>query len=111
MAPESRRIYQCQKEPAARIITIIAILCFSQRQNTCTGLQTTLSLYLHSKGVKHLQIEFLDQLGLIVSYNTIIRVFKEQSDWAAVQVKGMGWLALTYGIQAVAATPNDHLVE
>ena len=37
MAPEARRKYQRQKEPAARIVTIISILCFSQRQNTCTS--------------------------------------------------------------------------
>src|SRR5205823_3279759 len=45
MAPESQRTYQRQKEPAARIVAIISILCFSQRQNTCTGFQTTLGLY------------------------------------------------------------------
>ena len=90
MAPQSRRIYQCQKEPAAQIVAIISILCFSQRQNTCTGIQTTLGLYLHSKGVKHQQIELLSQLGLTTSYDTVIQVIKEQSVQAAIQVNGMG---------------------
>jgi hypothetical protein len=90
MAPESRRIYQRQKEPAARIVAIVSILCFSQRQNTCTGIQTTLGLYLHSKGVKRQQIELLSRLGLTISYDTVIRVIKEQSVQAAIQVKGMG---------------------
>jgi len=90
MAPESRRKYERQKEPAARIITIISILCFSQRQNTCTGFQTTLGLYLHSKGVKRQQIELLGRLGLVTSYHTVIGVIKEQSVWAAEMVKGMG---------------------
>jgi hypothetical protein len=90
MAPEFRRTYQRQKEPAARIVTIISILCFSQRQNTCTGFQTTLGLYLHSQGVKRQQIELLGRLGLVTSYPTVIGVIKEQSDRAAVQVKGMG---------------------
>src|SRR5438045_4888237 len=61
-----------QKEPVAQIVTIIAILCFSQHQNTCTGFQTNLGLYLHSNGVKHQQIELLSRLGLIVSYDTVI---------------------------------------
>ena len=90
MAPQSRRIYQCQKEPAAQIVAIISILCFSQCQNTCTGIQTTLGLYLHSKGVKHQQIELLSQLGLTTSYDTVIQVIKEQSVQAAIQVNGMG---------------------
>jgi hypothetical protein len=90
MAPVSQRVYRRQKEPAARIVTIISILCFSQRQNTCTGFQTTLGLYLHSKGVKRQQIELLGELGLAVSYKTITQVIKEQSDQAAMQVKGMG---------------------
>ena len=71
MVPVSWRVYQHQKEPAAQIVTIISILCFSQHQNTCTGFQTTLGLYLHSKGVKHQQIELLCELGLVVSYKTI----------------------------------------
>lgn len=90
MAPESRRTYQRQKEPAARIVAIISILCFSQRQNTCTGFQTTLGLYLHSKGVKRQQLELLGQLGLVVGYNTVIRAIKEQSTRAAAQVERMG---------------------
>src|SRR5690348_838219 len=90
MAPEYRRIYQRQKEPVARIVTIISILCFSQRQNTCTGFQTTLGLYLHSKGVKRQQIELLGRLGLVTSYHTVIGVIKEQSGRAAMRLKGMG---------------------
>jgi hypothetical protein len=90
MAPEFRQTYQRQKEPAARIVTIMSIFCFSQRQNTCTGFQTTLGLYLHSHGVKRQQIELLGRLGLITSYHTVIGVIKEQSDRAMVQVKGMG---------------------
>ena len=90
MAPEFRRTHQCQKEPVARIVTIIAILCFLQHQNTCTGFQTNLGLYLHSNGVKRQQIELLSRLGLIVSYDTVIRVIKEQSAQAAIQVKDMG---------------------
>jgi hypothetical protein len=90
MAPKSQRCYQRQKEPAARIVTIISILCFSQRQNTCTGFQTTLGLYLHSKGVKRQQIELLGRLGLVISYHGVIGVIKEPSVRAAEQVKGMG---------------------
>ena len=90
MAPEAQRVYQRQKEPAARIVAIISILCFSQRQNTCTGFQTTLGLYLHSKGVKRQQLELLGRLGLVVSYDTVIRAIKEQSTRAAVQVERMG---------------------
>jgi hypothetical protein len=90
MAPKFQRYYQRQKEPAARIVTIISILCFSQRQNTCTGFQTTMGLYLHSSGVKHQQIELLGRLGLAVSYHTITGVIKEQSVRAAEQVKDMG---------------------
>ena len=86
MAPQSRRIYQRQKEPAARIVAIISILCFSQRQNTCTGIQTTLGLYLHSKGVKRQQIELLGRLGLVVNYSTVLNVIKEQSVRAAAAV-------------------------
>jgi hypothetical protein len=90
MAPEYQRTYQRQKEPAARIIAIISILCFSQRQNTCTGIQTTLGLCLHSNGVKRQQIELLSRLGLTTSYDTIIRVIKEQSIQASLQVNSMG---------------------
>ena len=77
MAPEYRQKYQRQKEPRARIVAILAILCFSQRQNTCTGFQTSLGLYLHSHGVKCQQIELLSRLGITVSYDTIIRIIKE----------------------------------
>jgi hypothetical protein len=90
MAPESQRKYQRQQEPAARIVTIMSVLCFSQRQNTCTGFQTTLGLYLHSQGVKRRQLELLSRLGLVVSYGTVIRAIKEQSTRAAVQVERMG---------------------
>jgi hypothetical protein len=90
IAPEARRTYQRQKEPAARIVAIISILCFSQRQNTCTGFQTTLGLYLHSKGVKRRQLELLGRLGLVVSYPTVLQVIKEQSVRAAADVEGMG---------------------
>ena len=79
MTPEFQQTHQHQKEPVAQIVTIIAILCFSQHQNTCTGFQTNLGLYLHSNGVKRQQIELLSQLGLIVSYDTVIQVIKEQS--------------------------------
>ena len=51
MAPELRRLYQRQNEPVGRLVAILSILCFSQRQNTSTGLQTLLGLYFHSKGV------------------------------------------------------------
>ena len=90
MAPESQRVYQRQKEPIARIVAIISILCFSQRQYTYTGLQTTLGLYLHSNGVKRQQIELLNRFGLVVSYDTIIRAIKEQSTRAEGQVERMG---------------------
>src|SRR6266699_4409529 len=33
MAPESQRTYQRQRESTARIVTIVSVLCFSQRQN------------------------------------------------------------------------------
>ena len=90
MAPEFQQICQHQKEPVAWIITIISILCFLQRQNTYTGFQTNLGLYLHSNSVKHQQIELLSRFRLIISYDTIIRVIKEQSDQALIQVKDMG---------------------
>jgi len=51
MAPELRWLYQQQNEPVSQLVTILSILCFSQRQNTSTGLQTLLGLYFHSKGV------------------------------------------------------------
>jgi hypothetical protein len=106
MAPEFRRIYQRQKEPAARIVTIISIFCFSQRQNTCTGFQTTLGLYLHSKGVKRQQIELLSRLGLVTSYDTVIRVIKEHSSQAVERVKSMG-----QGDPSVTAYDNFELME
>ena len=64
MAPELRRLYQRQNEPVGRLVAILSILCFSQRQNTSTGLQTLLGLYFHSKGVGRRQIEVLSKLGL-----------------------------------------------
>jgi hypothetical protein len=90
MAPESQRKYQRQKEPAARIVAIISILCFSQRQHICTSFQTTLGLYLYANGVKRRQLELLGRLGLVVSYDTVIRAIKEQSAQAMVQVERMG---------------------
>jgi hypothetical protein len=45
MAPENQWNYQRNKELAGRIVTIISLLCFSQRQNTCTGFQTSLGVY------------------------------------------------------------------
>src|SRR5438045_2519964 len=90
MAPESWQNIQCQKEPVAQIVMIISILCFSQHRSTYTGFQTILGLYLHSKGMKHQQIELLSKLGLLVSYDTIIRVIKAQSNQATEQVKCMG---------------------
>jgi hypothetical protein len=106
MAPEHRRIYQRQKEPAARIVAIISILCFSQRQNTCTGFQTTLGLYLHSQGVKRRQLELLGQLGLVVSYGTVIRTIKDQSTQAVAQVEKMGQRD-----EAVTAYDNFEVME
>src|SRR5436190_20625546 len=91
MAPESQRTYHAQNEPVARIVAIIAIFCFSQRRNTCTGFQTTLGLYLHSKGVKRQQIDLLGRLGLTTSYGTIVQVIKDQSVRAAARVKEIGW--------------------
>lgn len=90
MAPELRRLYQRQTEPFARLVAILAILCFSQRQNTSTGFQILLGLYLHSKGVKRRQLELLGQFGLSVSYHTILNTIKKQSEKAAVQVTTMG---------------------
>src|SRR5271155_2794375 len=91
MAPDKMRSnQQCQKAAASRIVTIISILCFSQHRNTCTGFQTTLGLYLHSNGVKRQQMNLLSRLGLTISYQTIIRLIKEQSVRAADQVKSMG---------------------
>jgi hypothetical protein len=106
MAPENRRSYQRQKEPAARIVAIISILCFSQRQNTCTGFQTTLGLYLHSQGVKRRQLELLSQLGLVVSYGTVIRTIKDQSTQAVAQVEKMGQRD-----EAVTAYDNFEVME
>ncbi len=90
MAPENRRKTRCKKEPAARIVAIISILCFSQRAKSCNRFQTALCLYLHSHGVKRQQLELLNQLGLVVSYKTIIRAVKQQSTQAAAQVERMG---------------------
>jgi hypothetical protein len=90
MTPESHRMYQRQREPAARFVAIISILCFSQRQNTYTGFQTTLGLYLHSNGVKRQQLELLSRLGLVVSYDTVIRTIKAQSSRSELQVERMG---------------------
>jgi len=67
-------------------MAIILIFCFSQQQNTSTGIQTILGLYLHLKGVKRWQLELLNQLGLMVSYHTILNTIKKQSEQAAVQV-------------------------
>lgn len=106
MSPEHQRTYQRQKEPAARIVTIVSVLCFSQRQNTCTGLQTALGVYLHSKGVKRQQIELLGRLGLIVSYGTVMRAIKEQSVQAAAQVKEM-----SHGDTSVTAYDNFEVME
>ncbi len=90
MAPELRRLYQRQTEPFARLVAILSILCFSQRQNTSTGFQTLLGLYLHSKGVKRRQLELLGQFGLSVSYHTILNTIKKQSEEAAIRVTAMG---------------------
>jgi hypothetical protein len=90
MAPESQPVYQHQKEPVARIVTITAILCFWHRQNKCTGFQTNLGLYLHTNGVKRQQIKLLSRLGLVISYDTVIRVIKEPSARAAERVEDMG---------------------
>lgn len=90
MAPELRRLYQRQTEPFARLMVILSILCFSQRQNTSTDFQTRLGLYLHSKGIKQRQLELLGQFGLSVSYHTILNIIKKQSEKAAVQVAAMG---------------------
>jgi hypothetical protein len=48
MAPELRRLYQRQTKPFARLVAILSILYFSQRQNTSTDFQPLLNLYLHS---------------------------------------------------------------
>ncbi|KAF1810528.1 hypothetical protein P152DRAFT_88388 [Eremomyces bilateralis CBS 781.70] len=90
MAPKAQQYYTAQKEPVSRIVAIMSILCFSQRKNSHTGFQTTLGIYLHSKGVKREQIELLSRLGFITSYGTIIKVIKEQPDRSAAQVKCMG---------------------
>jgi hypothetical protein len=90
IAPNNRPSHQDRKEPAGPILTIISILCFIQHKNTCTGFQTTLGLYLHSKGVKRLQIELLSRIGLIISYKTIIELIKGLSVLAAERVKNMG---------------------
>ena len=106
MAPEFRHTYQRQKEPVARIVTIISILCFSQNQNTSTGFQTVLGLYLHSTGVKRQQIDVLSRLGLIVSYHTIIGTIKDLSTRAEMQIKEMG-----QGEASVTAYDNFEVME
>ena len=106
MAPLYQEKYERQDEPVARIVTIISIFCFSQRQNTCTNLQTTLGLYLHSKDVKSRQLELLNRLGITVSYRTVIRVIKEQSVRAAAQVREMG-----QGDSSVTAYDNFEVME
>lgn len=90
IAPELQRLYQRQTEPFARLVAILSILCFSQRQNTSTGFQTLLGVYLHSKGVKRRQLELLGQFGLSVSYHTILKTIKKQSEEATVRVIAMG---------------------
>jgi hypothetical protein len=82
--------HQGRKEPAGQILTIISVLCFTQHNKTCTSFQTNLGLYLHSKGVKRLQIELLNRLGLTISYSTIIGLIKDLSVQAAERVKNIG---------------------
>ncbi|KAL9594964.1 MAG: hypothetical protein Q9179_005170 [Wetmoreana sp. 5 TL-2023] len=90
MAPELQRLHQRQTEPFTRFVAILSVLCFSQRQNTSTGFQTLLGLYLHSKGVKRRQLELLGQFGLSVSYHTVLNIIKKQSEQAATQVTALG---------------------
>jgi len=56
--------------------------------------------------VKHQQIELLSRFGLIISYDTIIRVIKEQSAQALIQVKDMG-----QGDASVTAYDNFETME
>jgi hypothetical protein len=105
-APKDEQTHHLQKDKTTRIVAIMSILCYSQRRNTCTGIQTSLGLYLHSNGVKRQQIELLHNLGLVVSYGTIIQAIKQQSTGAAEQVKIIG-----QGDDAVTAYDNFEVME
>jgi hypothetical protein len=95
-----------QSDIGPRFVLILAILCFSQRRNLASNFQTTLGLYLHSKGVKRRQLDLLTQLGVTVSYQSILRLIKQLSEDAAKSVAEAG-----HSDNAVTAYDNFEQME
>jgi len=73
-----------------RLITMLAILCYSSRSRTSTNIPTLTGLYLHSKGVKRVVIELLHHFGITVSYDTILKTTKALSRESADTVAEAG---------------------
>ncbi|KAH0542723.1 hypothetical protein FGG08_002862, partial [Glutinoglossum americanum] len=106
----TKSIYQQrerQNDFGPRFVLILAILCFSQRRNSASNFQTILGLYLHSKGVKRRQLDLLTQLGVTVSYQSIMRSIKLLSEKAAESVAETG----CQSSDAVTAYDNFEQVE
>jgi hypothetical protein len=79
-----------QTELFARLVAILGILCYSQQQNTFTGFQLLVGIYLYSKGIKKRQLEVLGCIGLVCSYYTILGIIKKRSEQAAADVATVG---------------------
>jgi hypothetical protein len=75
---------------SGRIVMILAILCYSFRPRGGVNIPTLIGLYLHSKGAKRVTIELLHQLGITVSYDTILSSIRALSKESADDVANRG---------------------
>ncbi|KAI9782190.1 MAG: hypothetical protein M1839_005304 [Geoglossum umbratile] len=75
---------------SGRMVMILAILCYFFRPRSSINMPILIGLYLHSKGVKRVAIELLLQLGITVSYDTIMSSIRTLSKDSADAVAVVG---------------------
>ena len=75
---------------AQRTVIIFAFLCHMMRPKKSTNLQTIIGLYLYQGGARRRVLDTLNQLGLIVSYDTLQRRMKSLTGEAERQVRLLG---------------------
>ena len=89
----------CLRDPTAtpadpalteRAVIILASLCHIMRPIKSTNFQTLMGLYLYQGGTRRRVLDTLNQLGLIISYDTLQRRMKSLTEEAERQVQLVG---------------------
>jgi hypothetical protein len=76
--------------PTARLISILSIMCFTQRPKTCDNLQAHYGIELNAKGVKKDVLSITNRLGSTCSYDTVQQTIQGLKTMAISAIKAIG---------------------